>query len=132
MTPKEYLSQPFYLTKEIRRKRDQMVRWHEMATKATSTTTAIMVSGTMDHSKIEKACAEREGLANDITVLSEKLKEAKANVRQSIAEVDYLIYRQVLYYRYIRFMPWGKIAEKLCDDAIAYATKHLNIFSTTP
>jgi DNA-directed RNA polymerase specialized sigma subunit len=109
MTVKEYLKQGFELARDIRLKRERIVRLREMAGHATSVSTAERVSGTPQRSKMENCIAQIDELEREIDAAAGIIGEIKETIRG----VEDINYRNVLELRYLDGMTWEQIGDRM-------------------
>jgi DNA-directed RNA polymerase specialized sigma subunit len=113
MSAKEYLQQAYKLEARINANIEQVERLRELATKATATITAVRVSGTNSHSKVEDCVCKVIDLQEEIKENIAALVEVKRDIQQTIASVEDKSLNILLTLRYLNYNTWEEIAQKL-------------------
>lgn len=113
MTSKEYLQQAYQIHRSIQARKQQIVRLREIAESATSIANAARVSGTAARSKVESTVCRIADLQamiqRDLCRLTEKYEE----IWRTIDKVEDNTCRTLLSLRYLGFLTWEEIAEKM-------------------
>ena len=113
MTAKEYLQQAYQIHRSIQARKQQVVRLREIAECATSIANAARVSGTPARSKVESTVCRIADLQamiqQDLCRLAEKYEE----IQRIIDKVEDDTCRNILSLRYLSFLTWEEIAEKM-------------------
>lgn len=113
MTAKEYLQQAYQIHRSIQARKQQVARLRELAECATSIANAARVSGTPARSKVESTVCRIADLQamiqQDLCRLAEKYEE----IQRIIDKVEDDTCRNILSLRYLSFLTWEEIAEKM-------------------
>ena len=113
MTAKEYLQQAYQIHRSIQARKQQVARLRALAEQVTSAATATRVSGTPARSKVESTVCRIADLQSliqrDICRLAEKYEE----IQRIIDKVEDDTCRNILSLRYLSFLTWEEIAEKM-------------------
>jgi Protein of unknown function (DUF1492). len=122
MDAKEYLSQAFYLNKQIKAKERKLDWLRDIAPGPSMRFSEEMkVPGNPRHSIVEDAAIKvvtlEEEIAADILKLVDVIKEIEATIRQ-IEPIDC---RTILEMRYLGFMPWNEIIDRMgCGSSYVF------------
>ena len=113
MSAKEYLQQAYQIHRSIQARKQQVARLRELAECATSIANAARVSGTPARSKVESTVCRIADLQamiqQDLCRLAEKYEE----IQRIIDKVEDDTCRNILSLRYLSFLTWEEIAEKM-------------------
>lgn len=113
MSAKEYLQQAYQIHRSIQARKQQVARLREIAECATSIANAARVSGTPARSKVESTVCRIADLQamiqQDLCRLAEKYEE----IQRIIDKVEDDTCRNILSLRYLSFLTWEEIAEKM-------------------
>lgn len=116
MNAKEYLSQAIWLNQRINRKLEQANSLRTLASKVTTTFGEERVQGTKNQSPMEETMVRLIDLENEVNEDIDKLIKLRAEIVETINEVDDPIYQLILLMRYIEGKPWEDIAVGLGYD----------------
>ena len=114
MTAKEYLAQAFRLDQRINSKLEQVSRLRNMAMKATSSFQAERISGTKQHSPMESSLVKVIDLEYEINDDIDRLVDLKREIIEVVNSIQQPEYQLVLEMRYLSFMTWEEIADRMC------------------
>ncbi|MGM9937619.1 MAG: DUF1492 domain-containing protein [Candidatus Ornithomonoglobus sp.] len=109
MTAREYLSQAYRIDQRINSKIEQVASLRDLSFKATATLTDMPGGSRNVHSK-ESIVAKMMDLENEINADIDNLVDIKRDVVSMINSVDNKDCQLLLEMRYLRFMPWERIA----------------------
>ncbi len=112
MTAKEYLSQAFWIDVGIGSKLEQIDSLNALATKATTTFSEVPFSGTPNPHRTEDIIIKIIDLENRIKDDMKKLVDQKAEIVDTISQIESPEQRTVLEKRYLCFMPWEEVAAR--------------------
>jgi len=110
---KDYLNRARSLRQQIDAAQEQIIRLQSMATRTTGTYQALRVSGTTERSKLENAAVDLADLGDAV---ADKIVEFRAAYKEIAAVIDGVSEpnsRQLLTLRYLCFMTWEEVAEKM-------------------
>jgi DNA-directed RNA polymerase specialized sigma subunit len=110
---KEYLSQAFRLDQKVQSKLEQGASLRRLATKATAGIHAGRVSGSDGHSPMENAIVKMIDLEHEINADIDRLIDLKREIMGVINSVKQPEYQLLLELRYLSFLTWEVIAEKM-------------------
>ena len=113
MSAKEYLSQAFWLDRNITSKLEQIESLNALATRATSILSQSPVQKTRNPHKTEDIIIKIIDLENSIKRDMEKLVDEKKELMSIIDCIPNAGERIVLEKRYLCFMPWEDIATEM-------------------
>lgn len=113
MTAKEYLNQAFHLDQRINSKLDMLATLKEMATRTTNIMQNDMVSHTRNVHSMEDAIAKIMDMQTEINADIGQLVEKKQEIIHTIYMVENPEYQTLLELRYICFLSWEEIADKM-------------------
>ena len=113
MTAKEYLSQAFIVDVDINTKLDQLKRLNALATKTTTTFSAVPFSGTPDPHRQEDIIIKIIDLEDRIKDEMRRLVDLKSEIMTVVAGIDEPEQRIVLEKRYLEFKKWEDIAVEM-------------------
>ncbi len=113
MTAKEYLAQAFRLDQRINSKLEQVSRLRNMAMKATSSFQAERISGTKQHSPMESSLVKVIDLEYEIDADIDRLVDLKREIIEVVNSVQHPECQLVLELRYLSYMNWEEIAERM-------------------
>ena len=113
MTAKEYLSQAFRLDQRINSKLEQVSRLRNMAVKATGSFQAERISGTRQHSPMESSLVKVIDLEYEINDDIDRLVDLKREIIEVVNSVQPAECQLVLEMRYLSFMTWEEIADRM-------------------
>ncbi len=112
-TIKEYLSQAYWLDREIETKSWQIAELRGLAESATSRTEAVRSGGTPKRSKIENAVIRIIEEEERLDKIIDELIEAKKKISKLIGRVGEPKLRLLLELRYLEYLRWDEIAERM-------------------
>ena len=110
MTIKEYLSQAYRLDQRINSKIEQLKRWQDLATKATSTLSKTSSCSYENSHKMEDNMVKIIDLKNEINNDIDRLIDLKKDIIALINGVNEQEYQTLLELRYLCFKKWKQIA----------------------
>ena len=113
MTAKEYLAQAFRLDQRNNSKLEQVSRLRNMAMKATSSFQAERISGTKQHSPMESSLVKVIDLEYEIDADIDRLVDLKREIIEVVNSVQHPECQLVLELRYLSYMNWEEIAERM-------------------
>lgn len=119
MTPKEFLSQAWYIDKRIERKIEERERlWTKLAAGRGTNLSGMPRGGHYDWTdSVVAMTALTESINKEIM----ELCRVKRQVNEAIEAVEEIRYRQVLELRYRHYMGWDAIAEEM-----GFAVRHIH------
>lgn len=120
MTTKEYLSQAYRLDQRINSKIEQLKRWQDLATKATSTLSKTSSCSYENNHKLEDNMVKIIDLKNEINNDIDRLIDLKKDIMALINAVKNPEYKTLLELRYLCFKKWEQIA-----DEMDYSIQHI-------
>ena len=112
MTAKEYLQRAFNLRRRIAAKETHLEELRTQAEHITADLTG-MPRGSGPSSPVERVAVQIADLSWEIELDWLDLLQYQAEIRKTIERVEDPLVVQVLSARYISYMPWRKIAERL-------------------
>ena len=110
---KNYLEQAFYLDKQVNAKLEQLNQINALIAR-------LAESKRLDMHVFDKAEKKIMDLEREINAEIDKLVETKQNIQKMIATVQDPQCRTLLELRYLNFLPWEEIAEKM-----SYELRHV-------
>lgn len=113
MTTKQYLSQAFYLDKQIESKLQQMDSLNALATKATMTLSDMPKNPNKPLSRMEDTVVKIVDLQEEISKDMEKLVDIKEDIVNTIKGINEKEIQTLLEKRYLCFEDWEQIAVDL-------------------
>ena len=113
MNAKEYLSQAFRLDQKINSKLEQVSKLRNLSMKASGLRLAERISGTKEHSLMESALVKMIDLEAEINADIDRLVDLKREILAIINSVHPAEYQLVLEMRYLNFMTWEEIADRM-------------------
>ena len=113
MTAKEYLAQAFRLDQRINSKLEQVSRLRNLAMKATGSFQAERLSGTKQHSPMESSLVKVIDLEYEINDDIDRLVDLKREIIEVVNSVQPAECQLVLEMRYLSFMTWEEIADRM-------------------
>lgn len=113
MNAKEYLSQAFRLDQRINSKLEQVSKLRDLSMKASGLRLAERISGTKEHSLMETALVKMIDLEAEINADIDRLVDLKREILAIINSVHPAEYQLVLEMRYLNFMTWEEIADRM-------------------
>ena len=117
MTAKEYLKRGLFLNKHIEAKIEQVAMLNAMAIKTTPTLSDMPSSGNHDNSKMENTILKIISLQDEINDEIDRLVDTKKEVMNVIENVEESEERLVLTLRYLNFLPWEQVAQRMgCSE----------------
>ena len=111
MTAKEYLSQVYWLNRQIDRKLEQVSRRRDLAMNSTGRHQAQRISGTSRHSPMENCLVEVVDLEYEINADIDRLVDLKRELSDCIMELEDCSQKRVLELRYLGGHTWEEIAK---------------------
>ena len=115
MIAKEYLSQGFYIDKEINEKILEAERLESDMCRCTQRFSGVPPSGTNDNNaenKMAEYIDKHNKLKDEINAEIDKLIDIRNDIRKRILKLDTPKYRLVLMKRYWRFLKWEQIQDR--------------------
>lgn len=116
MNAKEYLSQAYYLDREINRKLKRIMFFREMASNGSGILQAQRVSGTEKHSPMEDAITKIIDLEEEVNADIDRLVDLKREMIRMIHALPQLEHRLLLQLRYLNYKRWEEIAATMQHD----------------
>jgi DNA-directed RNA polymerase specialized sigma subunit len=113
MKAKEYLSQAFGLDQRINSKLEQVASLRSLATRAAASLQAGRVCETNEHSPRENTLVKILDLENEIDEDIDHLVDLKREIMEVINAVEQPEHQLLLELRYLNFMTWEAIAERM-------------------
>ena len=113
MDAKEYLRQAYRLDQAISSKIEQISSLRELATKATAALGTEPVSGSRNPHRLEDAIGKIVDLENEIDRDMDCLIETKRKIMGIIGELGNAEHRILLEQRYLCYISWAEIEEKM-------------------
>lgn len=97
----------------IKSKREQVRKYRDLATRATSSFEATRISGTSNRSRVEDCVVSLCGVEDDAREELEKLRAFRADAMAVIRAVPDQRHRDILEMRYVTGWPLSRIAEEM-------------------
>ena len=116
MTTKEYLSQAYHLDQRINSKIEQLKRWQDLATKATSTISETGSCNSGNKKLMERIIIKIIDLEHKINQDIDALVDLKKDIMALIKTVKNPEYQTLLELRYLCFKKWEQIADEMDYD----------------
>jgi hypothetical protein len=113
MTVKEYLGQAYGLRQRIDSRLEQLESLNALAVKATSTVNDMPGSPNRNTHQMEDTVVKIVDLENNIFEELSKLVDLQVDIISVIHKVSDPEYQLILELRYLSFMTWEEIAEKM-------------------
>lgn len=113
MTAKEYLNQGFRINEYIDAKIEQIAMLRELAKKTSVTISDMPGSPNHDNSKVEEIIIKIVSLEDEINRYIDKLVDLKKEIMEVIDNVEDPQECLLLNLRYLNFLTWEQIAEKM-------------------
>ena len=113
MTAKEYLSQAYRIDCLIKSKLELAQYYYDTATKVNAALSDMPSSATRNIHQMDDAIAKLMDLKAEINADICTLVELQIEIKETINRVNDMTYQTLLILRYLCFMPWEKIAERL-------------------
>ena len=110
MTAKEFLQQVYFAQQEVEMKLEQIERLQSLATRITTRFKSTPSGSNSIDSRIEISVAEIQEQINRLSEEVTKLLSVSKEVQATIAQVEKVISRRILEYRYLSFFTWKQIA----------------------
>lgn len=110
MTTKEYLAQAYRIDQRINSKLEQIVSLRELATKATSTLSDTLPSGSRNVHSMEGIILKMMELENEINADIDVLVDLKKEIMSIIKKINNPEQQTLLELRYLCFKTWEQIA----------------------
>lgn len=110
---KEELSAPYYIARDIERKRESIVRLRELATKTTAEYTAERVSGTEARSRVESCVVKIAALEDEIAKQETNLSARRERIMRMISTVKDIRQQQILIMYHLDCQTTVEIANEL-------------------
>lgn len=129
MTIKEYLSQAYRLDQRINSKIEQLKRWQDLATKATSTLSKTSSCSYENSHKMEDNMVKIIDLKNEINNDIDRLIDLKKDIMALINAVKNPEYQTLLELRYLCYKKWSQIAAEMGYDLRYIHKLHLRALS---
>lgn len=116
MTTKEYLSQAYRIDQRINSKLEQVASLRVLATKATSTISDNLPSGSQNVQAMEDIIVKIIDLENEINKDISTLVDLKREIVGVIKRISNPEYQTLLELRYLCFYSWEKVAVEMEYD----------------
>lgn len=116
MNAKEYLSQGIWLDQRINSKLEQVSSLRALATKVTTTFGEERVQSTKKQSPMEDTMVKLMDLENEINEDIDELIKLKAEILETINQVDDPVSQSLLEMRYIEGKTWEEVARGIGFD----------------
>jgi hypothetical protein len=116
MTTKEYLSQAYRIDQRINSKLEQVASLRALATKATSTISDNLPSGSQNVQAMEDIIVKIIDLENEINKDISTLVDLKREIVGVIKRISNPEYQTLLELRYLCFYSWEKVAVEMEYD----------------
>ncbi len=113
MKAKEYLSQAFYLDRQINAKLEQVYQLRELAKRATSTFTAERVSGTPQRSPMENAMVKLMDMEKEIDMDIDRLVDLKREMAGLLVQLESPAHRLSIELPYFSNKSWEDVAKSM-------------------
>ena len=113
MTARDYLGQAFRLDQRINSKIEQVSSLNDLAVKCTSSVTGMPHNPNKGSDSMGDAIAKIVDLQREINKDIDVLVDLKAEIYSVVQAIDNVECRTLLELRYLSFMRWEEIAEKL-------------------
>ena len=113
MTAKEYLSQAYRLNRLANTKMEQIENLRAISEKVTSSYSAEQVSHSRNVTSMEDTIVRIVAAQDDLNRQLNEIVRLQVEISALIDKVQNVNYSQILTKRYLRFMPWNKIASDM-------------------
>lgn len=110
---KEYLSQAFYIDKQIKAKLEQLGMLRELATTTSHPLSDMPGSPNRNIDRMEKAIIKIVDMEKEISQEVDALLDLKIQIAQCIKNVEDIDCQLILEFRYLCFMSWEEIAAEM-------------------
>ena len=121
MTAQEYLEQAQQLDRQIDSKMMQLSRLRDLATKTTGTMSDDVVSHTRNVHSLEDVIAAILDMENEISADIQKAFDLKKEIAGAIKAIEDSSVSPVLEYRYLCYLPWSEISQRMdCSLSTVY------------
>lgn len=120
MNAKEYLSQAYWIDKDINAKLEQAMSLWDIAHKCTSVISDVPPSGSRNVHRLDDIITRIVQLEHELNDEIDSLIDLKEELRTAIAQVPLIEHRLLLELRYLCYRTWEEIAERL-----NYSTKYV-------
>ena len=109
---KKFLSQIYYLKKEIKTYQDRIFMLKEKAT-STTQTMSDMPKGSSKSDKVGNYAVKIAELQKLIEIKEHDIITAETEIQKYINNIDDSLIRLIIYYRNIRCFSWGEVARHI-------------------
>lgn len=113
MNAKEYLGQAYRIDQRINSKIEQIASLRNLATKATSTLSDALPSGTRNVHRMEDTIVKIVGMENELNTDIDRLVNLKKEIMSVIKSVENPEQQTLLELRYMCFKTWEEIAVEM-------------------
>ena len=123
MTAKDYLSQAYWLDRQIDCKLEQLRTLNALATRTTGVISESPVSHSRNPHSMEDVIVKIISMEKEINADVDRLVDLKTEIQGIIREIPSMEYQLVLDLRYMCFKNWEEIAEKMhCSKSNIFKT----------
>ena len=113
MTAKEYLNQAYRLNQLVNSKMEQIENLRALSEKVTTSYSAEQVSHSRNVTSLEDTIVRIMAAQEDLNRQLDEVVRLQVEISSLIGKVQNANYSQILIKRYLRFMPWNRIASDL-------------------
>lgn len=113
MNAKEYLSQAFYIDKQLKAKVEQLSVLRELATATSQPLSDMPGSPNRTIDRMERSIIKIVDMEKEIAQEVDRLLDLKSEIAQCVKNVEDIDCRLILEFRYLCFMSWEEIAAEL-------------------
>ncbi len=113
MTAKEYLSQAYRLNRMANTKMEQIENLRALSEKVTASYGSEQVSHSRNVTSMEDTIVRIVAAQEDLNRQLSEIVRLQVEISTLIDKVQNVNYSQILTKRYLRFMPWNRIASEM-------------------
>ena len=113
MTAKEYLSQAYRLNKLANTKMEQIENLRALSEKVTASYGGEQVSHSRNVTSLEDTIVRIVAAQGDLNRQLNEIVRLQVQISSLIDKVQNVNYSEILTKRYLRFMPWNRIASEM-------------------
>lgn len=113
MTAKEYLSQAYRLNQLVNTKMEQIENLRALSEKVTASYGSEQVSHSRNVASMEDTVVRIVAAQEDLNRQLNRIVRLQVEISTLIDKVQNVNYSEILTKRYLRFMPWNRIASEM-------------------
>ena len=113
MTGKEYLSQAYRLNQSVNTKMEQIENLRALSEKVTASYGSEQVSHSRNVASMEDTVVRIVAAQEDLNRQLNRIVRLQVEISTLIDKVQNVNYSEILTKRYLRFMPWNRIASEM-------------------